>query len=176
MSRKRVLERVLGILTVACAVTGTTRVVAAPPLMRTLWSCMVPCQTNDEPPQLLKPLQFAWCSDVVLTPDMIDGVTSDCKRLNRTDKARAVRHAWSEMVATCESSGNACDKVGPIKVGYSCTVQCGSDVYPQRFSVCALNNVEAWSAASQVCPDPRMPSYMPQIKVCDPNGQTPCEH
>ena len=150
---------------------------AVPALSLNLWTCDIPCETkSDEPPGVLLSAHFAWCAKSVLSPEMIERMTPMCKKANQTDNARAVRYAAASMGrANCTTSGNGCKEEGPVHVGYNCKMRCPGEDFTRRFSVCAVDTQEAWSAAQNLCNNPIPPPQIPLGQICTPDGQTPCD-
>lgn len=145
--------------------------------MMSLWTCDIPCETDDPFPKPLQVLQIGWCGKSVLTRPMIDAITPVCKRTTNNDKAVARRVSTTlGTPADCVSSGNECTEEGPSTVGYYCVAKCPGEAQLVKFSSCAVTDTDAWIVASEICKGAQKPSaeILGESELCTPNGQTPC--
>ena len=146
-------------------------------LLRSIWSCDVPCAVRGHSDQLLSAVHVTYCSTSALSPAMLETLTPVCQAKTKRMDAVAIRTSLA-AIASCSSSANTCPKEGLTRAGYTCSVVCPSeDKLVRKYTACATTGQEAWSFATQICKDAVAPdpSIIPPSQICTAEGQTSCD-
>ncbi len=163
------------LLTTSLGIPVSVQAGPANGLLRTIWGCRIPCATKGGH-ELLPGVEVSYCSTSTLSLTMIQAITPVCQERNHRSDAVALR-STEGAVATCDSAGNPCPTEGLVPASFTCKVLCPSqDSVIHKFTACASSGTEAWSYATQICPDARSvpASVASPWDQCTPDGDTGC--